>query len=135
MSISKKSTEFYNFVFDGLGWIQHSNKYLEIGKRVSDDKSKIVVRVGDNHLIKAPFGYGLVLDRKHIVFLKYWQVSKSVYGNEVVLTKQYFIVKEWGDFDQFCDIKENLNWETWVKVAEEQEEKRTEDDLILFDWH
>lgn len=120
--ITKKETKgsFNDFRFDGLNARQVSNNYITMN-RVNSTKDRVVVRVGDNHLEKTPYGYALVLDKKNVVFVKDWQVSQNYYGNEVVLTKQYFKPREWGNHSTFSGInKENHNWSTWVKAAEEQ---------------
>lgn len=89
--------------------------------RLSEDESKIVVKVGDSHLLKTKFGYALILNAEYVVFIKDWQVDRNNYGNEVLLTKEYFIPQKWGDFsDEFEDDEENLHWEHWVHAAKEQ---------------
>lgn len=78
--------------------------------RLSEDESKIVVKVGDSHLLKTKFGYALILNAEYVVFIKDWQVDRNNYGNEVLLTKEYFIPQKWGDFsDEFEDDEENLS--------------------------
>lgn len=79
--------------FEGLNWRQYSTKYMTMD-RVSADENKIVVRVGKDHLIQTRYGYALILDNTHVVFIKNWQVSISAHGIEVLLTKEYFNVKE-----------------------------------------
>ena len=81
-NLSKKAKEFNDFRFEGLDWYQQSNKYLSMN-RVSKDENKVVVKVADCHLISTRFGYALILDESHVVFLKSWQVSSNYYGNEV----------------------------------------------------
>lgn len=89
--------------------------------RVSEDESKIVVKVADSHLQPTKYGYALILDATHVVFLKDWQVNRNYFGNEVILTKQFFNVKEWGDFsNEFDSEPNNLKWEEWLDTAKEQ---------------
>lgn len=112
-------SDFDNFRFNGLGVEIHSNKYLTM-KRYTEDENKIVVKVGDNHLIKTAYGYALILDDKHVVFLKKWQVSINYYGNEVLLSRDFWNVKEWGNHELFDKNEKNLNYETWLETAKEQ---------------
>lgn len=95
--------------------------------RVSEDQKKIVVKVGAEHLKATKYGYALILDDTHVVFIKDWQVSSNYYGNEVLLQEEFFNVKEWGNFDEFGDCKENLNFATWLEAAKEQEALIDED--------
>lgn len=117
--------DFNKFRFEGLDPKQKSNKYMTM-KRVSDDNNKIVVRVGESHLQPTKYGYALVLDRKHVVFLKPWQVDENYFANEVMLNREYFNVKEWGDWEDFSEEPQNLEFESWLKVAKEQQEAGTE---------
>lgn len=114
--------DFNEFRFSGLNYREYSNKYLTMD-RVNEDKAKVVVRVADEHLMKTKYGYALILNRNHVVFLKDWQVNQNYFGNEVMLTKQYFNIKEWGDFDDFDDSEDYMNWDKWVAAAIEQDSK------------
>lgn len=117
--ISTKKTAFNDYRFNGLGWRQVSNEYVTMN-RVSDEK--IVVKVGDSHIIETRYGYALILDRTHVVFLKEWQVSRNYFGNEVLLQKSFFTVKEWGCFDDFESNEARLNWDYFKNVAMAQDE-------------
>lgn len=109
-----------DYWYGGLNAYRRSNKYITMN-RVSSDENRIVVKVGEDHLITTQYGYGLILDDSHVVFLKTQNVSKNWYGNEVILNKQYFNVKKWGDFsDRFISEPKNLNFSEWVNVAKEQ---------------
>lgn len=120
-------SDFNKFRFAGLDCKDKSNKYLTMN-RVSADENKIVVKVGDAHIFKARYGYGLILDRTHLVWLKDWQVSENYYGIEVLLTKEYFNVKESSlEFSQFGDEPDNLTWEEWLKTAKAQDSILDED--------
>lgn len=118
--------DFNEFRFAGLNYRDKSNKYYTMN-RVSDDENKIVVKVADEHLLQTKYGFALILDCSHVVFIKDWQVDKNYYGNEVLLTKEYFNVKEWGDFTDFGEEPENLKWETWLETAKEQDSLVDED--------
>lgn len=114
------SKSFNEFRFEGLNYHSWSNKYYTMS-RVNDDETKIVVKVADVHLLKTQYGYGLILDASHVVWLKDWQVSSNYYGNEVLLNKDFFNVKEWGDFsNNFMDEPEHCTWEHYLSVAKEQ---------------
>ncbi len=119
-TLALKEIEFNNFRFAGLDWYQYSNKYLT-ANRISENLNKIIVKVGDNHLIQTKFGYALILDYTHVVFLTDWQVSRNYYGNEVLLNEDFFNVKEWGTHENFSENNENLSYQTWVEAAKAQE--------------
>ena len=123
--------DFNEYRFEGLNHHRISNKYLSMN-RVSDNKEKIVVKVGDNHILETAYGYALILDSKNVVFLKNWQVSQNYYGTEVLLDKNYFNVKKWGNFENLFieENEEEHKFETWLKAAklQEQEEVKWEDD-------
>lgn len=118
--------DFNEFRFAGLDYKECSNKYFTMN-RVNQDETKIVVKISDSHLLKTRYGYGLILDDKHVVFLKDWQVSNNYFGIEVLLTKEYFNVKEWGDFSEFGADEANLKWETWLEAAKAQDQLLDED--------
>lgn len=123
--------DFNEYRFKELNYRNKSNKYFTMD-RVSADETKIVVKVGDSHIIETRFGFALILDEKHVVFLKNWQVDSNYYGTEVLLTKEYFTVKEWGDFsDEFGEEPENLNWETWLETAKLQDNYTDEEGTKL----
>lgn len=117
--MSGKKADFNDFRFDGLNWRQSSNEYLTM-ERVSEDENKIVVKVAPEHLMRTKYGYALILDYSHVVFLRSWQVSDNYYGTEVMLTRDFFNVKEWGEHEDFDDEPENLTYDNWLKVAKEQ---------------
>ena len=112
--------DFNDFRFSGLNWKPYSNKYITMN-RVSEDKTKIVVRVANTHIKPTPYGFALILDETHVVFLKSWAVNENFYGVEVLLDKKYWTVKEWGNHPEFigCDACEH-EFSTWVSAAEEQ---------------
>lgn len=117
--VNEMKKDFNDFRFSGLNYRDQSNKYFTM-ERVNADETKIVVRVGESHLLQTKYGYALILDCSHVVFLKNWQVSCNYFGNEVLLDKKYFEVKEWGEHYDFGENAENLEWETWLNAAKEQ---------------
>jgi hypothetical protein len=120
-----RAEDFNRFRFAGLHHKDLSNKYFTMN-RVSDDETKIVVRIDAGHLLQTKYGYALILDDKHVVFIKEWAVSDSYYGTEVLLSKDYFTVKEWGDFPDYAENDQNLSWEHWLETAKLQAEYGTE---------
>lgn len=119
------SRDFNNFRFSGLNYKPVSNNYWSMN-RINEEETKIVVRVAPCHLMKTKYGYALILDRSHVVFIKDWQVGFAAYGKdcEVVLDRDYFAVKEWGDFDEFDDLDEDdaqLTWNGWLDIAKQQQ--------------
>lgn len=119
--------DFNEFRFSGLNYRDKSNKYFTMD-RVSEDETKIVVKVADSHLLKTKYGFALILNAEHVVFLKDWQVSDNYYGIEVLLTKEYFTPKKWGEFPDFDYEEENLTWEEWLETAKAQSATETDED-------
>ena len=117
----EEKKDFNEYRFKGLNYERISNNYIT-ANRVSENETKIIVKVAGEHLIKTAYGYALILDYSRVVFLKEWQVSINFYGNEVVLDKNYFKVKEWGEHDMFTTDDNECKWETWLQVAKEQQE-------------
>lgn len=122
------SKSFNEYRFEGLNYTDASNKYYTM-ERVNPDETKIVVKVASSHLLKTKFGYALILDFDHVVFLKNWQVDINYFGCEVLLTKDFFNVKNWGEFSDFGEEKENLEWSTWLDVAKAQNAAVDEDGM------
>lgn len=118
--------EFNDFRFAGLNYKEASNKYLTM-KRVSDDENKIVVKVAGSNIVKTKFGYALILNYNHVVFLKNWQVDQNFFGIEVLLDREHFLVKKFGEFEDFDDDNQYLSFDEWVKVAKEQDNLTDED--------
>lgn len=112
-------SDFNKFRFEGLNYRDKSNKYLTMN-RVNDAEDKIVVKVNDEHLLKTTYGYALILNAENVVFIKDWQVDSNFYGNEVLLNKEYFNVKKWGDFGDFGFDEDALDWGFWLSTAKEQ---------------
>lgn len=125
----KKQEEYWkNFNawrFDGIKMRNRSNKYLEGDQRVSLDGNKIIVNINSDQVKPTMYGYMLILDKEHIMWLKDWQVSDTSYGTEVILNKQYFNPKvSKYTHEDYADEPSNLKWETWKKAAEEQEKRK-----------
>lgn len=110
---------FNDFRFEGLNYKECSNKYFTMD-RVSKDENKIVVKVEDNHLIETRYGFALILDNTHVVFLKKWQVSQNYFGNEVLLIREFFKPTEWGIHEEFMKEEDNYDFNTWLEIAKEQ---------------
>lgn len=111
--------DFNDFRFKGLEYRKASNKYYTMN-RINEEENKIVIKVDDVHLLPTRFGYAFILDRTHVIFLKEWQVDRNFYGNEVLLDKDYFLVKEWGEFENFLEDEKALNYSEYVEIAKEQ---------------
>lgn len=110
-------TSFNEFRFEGLKCREVSNKYFTMN-RVSVDEDKIIVKVDDSHIKKTKYGYALILNAEYVLFLKEWQVDQNYYGNEVLLNKEFFIPKKWGDFSLDFEYEEdNLDWNEWLNTA------------------
>lgn len=122
--------DFNEYRFEGLHFRSCSNKYFTM-KRVSDNKNKIVVKVADNNIIKTAYGYALIIDDKHVVFLKNWQVSQNWFGTEVLLDRNYWNIKEWGNFPEFIGNEESYDFDKWLKTAEEQDALVDENDYPI----
>lgn len=112
--------DFNEFRFGGLNYRSTSNKYFTMD-RVNEDFDKVVIKTDDSHLIETKYGYAFILDRTHVVFLKDWQVSRNFYGNEVLLTREYFNVKEWGEHENFPEYEEELAFAYYRHIAQEQQ--------------
>ena len=100
-------TNFNDYRFEGLDYKSYSKKYYTM-KRVSDDETKIVVCVNSPRLLPTKYGWALILDLKHVVFLQDWAVNCTHFGN---------------GFHSFCKNEEEaLDFQTWVNLAKEQDE-------------
>ena len=142
-SRKEKSINFRASIYEGLGFEQASNKYCEITRRVNDDETKILVNVDASQVFPTRYGFGMVVGRNHVVWLKDWQViqvadwwltefTKGCY--QVLLNKDYYKVAE--STREFEDITvgdcasdsefEKANgyhsWEDMVAIAKAQEE-------------
>lgn len=115
-------SDFNAFRFAGLEHYDVSRRFMSMN-RIDAEKTRVVIRFAESHVFKTQYGYGLILDRTHVLWLKDWQVSDNCYGVEVVLTKQYFTPKAAAKpFSDFDDNPDMLAWEEIVRIAEEQAE-------------
>lgn len=124
------SKSFNEYRFNGLHYISWSNKYYTM-HRVSDDEDRIVVKVDDSNLFPTKYGYGYIIDRTHVAWLKSWAVSINWYGNEVMLDKRYFNVKESnkpfeGFSDNYGEVDDNTGckvgtWDYELAIAKKQQ--------------
>lgn len=125
----KMTNDFNDFRFKDLNYKQYSNNYFTMD-RLNKDLSKIIIKVSDEHLIQTQFGYAFILDRTHVVFLKNWQVSQNYYGNEVLLTKEYFNIKEWGKHENFANDEKIKDFNYFIEIAKEQSNYKNEDEEL-----
>ena len=128
--------DFNDFRFEDFGYEVKSNKYFKILKRVSDNEEKCIVKVEPTNLIKTKYGYALILDRTRVQFLKNWQVNDNYYGCFMLLIKNYWNPKTWGERDNFVEEEKYLDFDEWIKVAKEQENAAYDDegDKIYVRW-
>lgn len=129
-----KQGNFNDYRFGGFDYGDYSNKYYKIKNHVSENEEKIIVCIGENHLVKTRFGYALILDNMHVIFLKSWQVSTSPQGNYVLLDKKFWNVKEWGNFENFMVDENELKFETWLEAAKEQTDEIMWSKIDHFMW-
>ena len=114
------SDKFNDFRFYDLDYYEVSTKYFTMN-RINEDETKLVVNVADSHLFSTKFGWGLVLDRLHVLYLKEWQVDRNFFGNEVLLNKAFFKPRQGWEQEGFGDNPDALTWEYWLGVAKVQE--------------
>lgn len=119
--VSKKGAEFNDFRFKGMKWIDASNKYILV-ERISEDEKKVIVRVADNQIFRTKYGFALIIDHNHVVFLKEWQVDNQIQFYNILLNEEYFNVKEFGEHEDFGDSDGLDNFKKWVDIAKSQEE-------------
>lgn len=117
---NEQKQQWNEYRFEGLNLRLCSNKYLTMN-RVSEDKNKIVVKVAENNIFKTKYGYALIINRTKVVFVKDWQVSDNWFGIEVMLFRDYFNVKEFGEHQEFGNDETYASFDEWVKVAIAQE--------------
>lgn len=122
--------KFDEFRFAGLNARQYSNKYATMD-RVSADEGKIVVKVAGTQIFKSKYGYGLILDDTHVLWLKDWQVSDNFYGIEVLMNRDYFKPTQYGNFPEFGENEENLTYEAWVNAAKEQAAAKWTETVVI----
>lgn len=116
-----KDMGFNDYRFFDLNYQDYSSSYFTMD-RINDTSDKIVVNVDKSHLQETKYGYALILDHNHVVFLKPWQVSCNYYGNEVLLIEKYWVVREWGTWEDFSENSSRLIFNHWLEVAHNQQE-------------
>ncbi len=121
-----------------------SRKFMKLtGHHVSPDENNAVIVVGDNNIFKTPYGYAIILNAEHVVFVKDWQVWGMTRNGDYIinLNREFYKVKEWGDFSEnFGYEKDNLlfTFEGVLTVAREQEASYNDgfanDNGYYFEW-
>ena len=119
-----------NYKFKGFTEDQfkaYSNNYSKFtGKHVSDDNNHVVVRVAWNNIIKTRYGFAMIIDRNHVVFGKNWQLWGNGQWNEdivVSFNRQFFNIKEFGDFEEFAEEGDIKSFDDLVEMAKAQEKQ------------
>ena len=125
------SRDFNKFRFEGLDYKTSGKSHWSM-KRISDDESKIIVDVAPEQIFGTKYGFGLILDRTHVCFIKDWNVLSGMYGHVlVILSKQYFKAKEFGEHDGYADDCYNCTWDAWRLAAKRQAAANGERVLIV----
>lgn len=142
----QNTINFYANILEGLGFAEASNKYCEVTRRVNDDETKILVNVNKKQLFSTQYGYGLIVGKNSVVWLKNWQVfvvadyfKTSMTNNclQVLLNKEYYNVKEsTREFDvvvgdcasdsEFEKANGYHSWKDMVERAKAQEKVMSE---------
>lgn len=120
-----------DYTYKGFGseqMLKATNTYTSfLGSHVSKDKNNAVVLVDSMQVMKTKYGYGVVVDDKHTVFVKDWQVwGRNAENKHVVINfnRQYYNVKEWGNYSESWRKKSNLKtFDDVVKLARKQEKE------------
>lgn len=108
-----------------------SNQYKElVGQHVSDDGNNAVLKIAAGHVFKTRYGYGVIVDATHVVFIKDWQVwgfSRDQQSYIINFNRDYYQVKEYGDFPDFEhyeDLKSSdlATFDQVMAIAKQQEE-------------
>jgi hypothetical protein len=116
-------SKFNDFRFEGLDYQAYSNKYATMN-RVSENGDKIVMRVADSHLLKTRYGWAFIIDAKHVIFLKDWNVNCNYYQNEVLFDRNYFVIKEWGYHPDFDELDTLPTFDDYKAIAQEQQDAK-----------
>ena len=117
-----------DYKYKGFGSEQiqkNSNKYDELkGSHVSKDGNNAVVKIGESHVFKTQYGWGVAIDNTHTVFVKDWQVwgRDREFGAYVInFNRQYYNAKKWGNRDEFGSGLKLNKFDDVVKLAKLQE--------------
>ncbi|MBS4751121.1 hypothetical protein KG091_08540 [Carnobacteriaceae bacterium zg-ZUI78] len=125
-----KMNEFEkNYTYKGFKEEQFrpiSNKFIELhGSHVSEDNNNAVIKIAGSQLLETRYGYGFIIDAHHVVFIKHWQLwgkSRQEDAYLINLNREYFKIKEWGDFsDTFSDNSDIKTFDDIVSLARAQE--------------
>ena len=125
-----------NYKFKGFAEEQFrkiSNKYTDFtGNQVSEDGNNAVILISDEHVFNTRYGYGVIVDASHVVWVKPWQVwgiNRTNTAYAINFARDFYTVKEYGDFSgNFCNDLENSmlgDFDKVVKIANEQAELRS----------
>lgn len=116
------SRDFNKFRFEGLNYHTASKSYWSMN-RINEEETKCIVNLAEEQVVPTRYGYAVILDRTHVVFVKDWQVSRGMYGKgyEVMFTEQYYTVKEWGNHEDFATAEHLDTFADMLAAAKEQE--------------
>lgn len=124
-----------NYKFKGFKpeqFYKESNKYMTLrGAQVSEDGENAVILLSAEHVFPTRYGYGVIVDANHVVWIKDWQVWGQTRNNHYVInfSKTFYQVKEYGGFsDSFSyGVEDSLlgTFDSVVKIANEQTELRS----------
>lgn len=68
----------------------------------------------------------MIINRNHVVFGKNWQLWGNGQWNEdivVSFNRQFFKIKEFGDFEEFAEESDIKSFDDLVEMAKAQEKK------------
>lgn len=123
--IKFKDGDFDAYRFGDMRPSRPSNKYYEVD-RINKSGDKIIVTVPNDRVFQTKYGYGLVLNADHVLWLKNWQVGQAKYFNgsgydvqtNVLLQKQYFNPQKSNyERSDYSYEAKNLTWKEWESVA------------------
>lgn len=126
-------TNFERFLFSGLNPEEMEDEEGEfsgiyLNRRFSEDLGKVAVSAPKNRFVKSKYGYIFILNSTSVLFLKEWQGrgfdSISADKCDLVLTREYFIPRTYGNWKAFDDDPCLLRWGTWLRIAKRQQNER-----------
>ena len=121
-SYDDKANSFNEFRFGGLNFETLEDKSLTMD-RVSEDESRVVIRMHEDHLFVSKFGFGLYLDTTNGVWLKKWQASVNKDKTEVMLSKDFFKVTQFPVDDDLTENGEIKTWDDVLALARKQQDE------------
>lgn len=126
--ISFKDGDFDKFRFGDLRPRRDSNAYYEVD-RINSAKDKIIVTVPSERVFQTKYGYGLILNADHVLWLKSWQVGRGKLWNgsryevhtNVLLQKNYFNPSK-ANYERtdYPYERVSLTWQEWEGYARAQ---------------